>query len=152
MVINQKDGERGTSQARQSLFGFWWQQQTKSRQSPSDVACLVPLSHAVLCLPESRWACWLLWERLQLLRRRCPDGRRAFHGKYSLTLPNNQFFSLLTLPSIHPSSTMSGITLVNQVKASKFLSGFLQPVANAFVNASGYRKLGASLPLALPCF
>ncbi|KAF9550005.1 Cytochrome b-c1 complex subunit 7 [Mortierella hygrophila] len=37
---------------------------------------------------------------------------------------------------------MSGITLVNQVKASKFLSGILQPVANAFVNASGYRKLG----------
>ncbi|KAF9436180.1 Cytochrome b-c1 complex subunit 7 [Entomortierella beljakovae] len=37
---------------------------------------------------------------------------------------------------------MSGITLVNQVKASKFLSGVLQPVANAFVNASGYRKLG----------
>jgi len=38
---------------------------------------------------------------------------------------------------------MSGITLVNQVKASKFLSGILQPVANAFVNAAGYRKLGA---------
>ncbi|KAK3832244.1 MAG: cytochrome b-c1 complex subunit 7 [Linnemannia elongata] len=37
---------------------------------------------------------------------------------------------------------MSGITLVKQVKASKFLSGILQPVANAFVNASGYRKLG----------
>ncbi|KAF9341798.1 Cytochrome b-c1 complex subunit 7 [Linnemannia elongata] len=37
---------------------------------------------------------------------------------------------------------MSGITLVNQVKASKFLSGILQPVANAFVNAAGYRKLG----------
>ncbi|KAG9066786.1 Cytochrome b-c1 complex subunit 7 [Linnemannia hyalina] len=37
---------------------------------------------------------------------------------------------------------MSGITLINQVKASKFLSGVLQPVANAFVNASGYRKLG----------
>ncbi|KAG0274282.1 Cytochrome b-c1 complex subunit 7 [Linnemannia exigua] len=37
---------------------------------------------------------------------------------------------------------MSGITLVNQVKASKFLSGVLQPVANAFVNAAGYRKLG----------
>ncbi|KAF9419441.1 Cytochrome b-c1 complex subunit 7 [Podila epigama] len=37
---------------------------------------------------------------------------------------------------------MSGITLVNQVKASKFLSGLLQPVANAFVNAAGYRKLG----------
>ncbi|KAI7832682.1 cytochrome b-c1 complex subunit 7 [Gamsiella multidivaricata] len=37
---------------------------------------------------------------------------------------------------------MSGISLVNQVKASKFLSGFLQPVANAFVNAAGYRQLG----------
>ncbi|KAF9312782.1 Cytochrome b-c1 complex subunit 7 [Podila horticola] len=37
---------------------------------------------------------------------------------------------------------MSGITLVNQVKASKFLSGILTPVASAFVNASGYRKLG----------
>ncbi|KAF9920628.1 Cytochrome b-c1 complex subunit 7 [Linnemannia zychae] len=37
---------------------------------------------------------------------------------------------------------MSGITLVNQVKSSKFLSGLLQPVANAFINASGYRKLG----------
>ncbi|KAG0292948.1 Cytochrome b-c1 complex subunit 7 [Linnemannia gamsii] len=37
---------------------------------------------------------------------------------------------------------MSGITLVNQVKSSKFLSGLLQPVANAFVNAAGYRKLG----------
>ncbi|KAF8939027.1 cytochrome b-c1 complex subunit 7 [Dissophora ornata] len=37
---------------------------------------------------------------------------------------------------------MSGITLVNQVKASKFLSGVLQPVANAFVNAAGYRQLG----------
>ncbi|KAF8932897.1 Cytochrome b-c1 complex subunit 7 [Haplosporangium gracile] len=37
---------------------------------------------------------------------------------------------------------MSGITLVNQVKASKFLSGVLQPVANAFINAAGYRKLG----------
>ncbi|KAG0348500.1 Cytochrome b-c1 complex subunit 7 [Podila humilis] len=37
---------------------------------------------------------------------------------------------------------MSGITLVNQVKASKFLNGLLQPVASAFINASGYRKLG----------
>ncbi|KAF9997698.1 Cytochrome b-c1 complex subunit 7 [Entomortierella chlamydospora] len=37
---------------------------------------------------------------------------------------------------------MSGITFVNQVKASKFLSGMLQPVANAFVNAAGYRQLG----------
>ncbi|KAI1313034.1 Cytochrome b-c1 complex subunit 7 [Mortierella claussenii] len=37
---------------------------------------------------------------------------------------------------------MSGITLVNQVKASKLLSGLLQPVANAFVNAAGYRQLG----------
>ncbi|KAF9116609.1 Cytochrome b-c1 complex subunit 7 [Mortierella sp. AM989] len=37
---------------------------------------------------------------------------------------------------------MSGISLVNQVKASKFLSGALQPLANAFVNAAGYRKLG----------
>ncbi|KAF9585341.1 Cytochrome b-c1 complex subunit 7 [Lunasporangiospora selenospora] len=37
---------------------------------------------------------------------------------------------------------MSGITLVNQVKASKFWNGLLQPVANAFVEASGYRKLG----------
>jgi ubiquinol-cytochrome c reductase subunit 7 len=37
---------------------------------------------------------------------------------------------------------MSGITLVNQVKASKFWSKALQPVANAFINASGYRKLG----------
>ncbi|KAF8980498.1 Cytochrome b-c1 complex subunit 7 [Entomortierella lignicola] len=37
---------------------------------------------------------------------------------------------------------MSGITLVNHVKSSKFLSNLLQPVANAFVNASGYRKLG----------
>lgn len=46
--------------------------------------------------------------------------------------------------------TMSGITLVNQVKASKFLSGVLQPVANAFVNAAGYRKLGAFFLLLLP--
>ncbi|KAG0370408.1 ubiquinol-cytochrome c reductase complex 14 kDa protein [Gamsiella multidivaricata] len=37
---------------------------------------------------------------------------------------------------------MSGISLVNQVKASKFWSNALQPVANAFVNAAGYRKLG----------
>ncbi|KAG0244949.1 ubiquinol-cytochrome c reductase complex 14 kDa protein [Mortierella sp. GBAus27b] len=37
---------------------------------------------------------------------------------------------------------MSGITLANQVKASKFWSKALQPVANAFINASGYRKLG----------
>ncbi|KAI1313013.1 Cytochrome b-c1 complex subunit 7 [Mortierella claussenii] len=37
---------------------------------------------------------------------------------------------------------MSGISFVNQVKASKFLSGLLQPVANAFVNAAGYRQLG----------
>ncbi|KAF9344099.1 Cytochrome b-c1 complex subunit 7, partial [Mortierella sp. NVP85] len=37
---------------------------------------------------------------------------------------------------------MSGITLVNQVKASKFWSKALQPVANAFVNAAGYRQLG----------
>ncbi|KAF8932864.1 Cytochrome b-c1 complex subunit 7 [Haplosporangium gracile] len=37
---------------------------------------------------------------------------------------------------------MSALTLVNQVKASKFLSGMLQPVANAFINAAGYRKLG----------
>jgi hypothetical protein len=53
-----------------------------------------------------------------------------------------------TLPPLSLSITyltMSGITLVNQVKASKFLSGVLQPVANAFVNAAGYRKLGASL-------
>ncbi|KAK3817279.1 MAG: cytochrome b-c1 complex subunit 7 [Benniella sp.] len=37
---------------------------------------------------------------------------------------------------------MSGITLANQVKASKFWSKALQPVANAFVNAAGYRQLG----------
>ncbi|KAF9179617.1 Cytochrome b-c1 complex subunit 7 [Haplosporangium sp. Z 767] len=37
---------------------------------------------------------------------------------------------------------MSGITLVNQVKSSKFLSSLLQPVANAFVNAADYCKLG----------
>jgi len=47
---------------------------------------------------------------------------------------------------------MSGITLVNQVKASKFLSGMLQPVANAFVNAAGYRKLGAYLISILSIF
>ncbi|KAF9982797.1 Cytochrome b-c1 complex subunit 7 [Modicella reniformis] len=37
---------------------------------------------------------------------------------------------------------MSGFSLANQVKASKFWSKTLQPVANAFISASGYRKLG----------
>ncbi|KAF9160884.1 Cytochrome b-c1 complex subunit 7 [Actinomortierella ambigua] len=37
---------------------------------------------------------------------------------------------------------MSGISLINQVKSSKTLTNLLQPVANAFINAAGYRKLG----------